>query len=487
MTVYLTGAGCGGPRWLTEEAKEVLSQAEQVVYDNLIHPDLLQLAPEGCVFHQVGKRKGRHSTSQGDIEALLVNLGKRFDRVVRLKGGDPFVFGRGGEEALALQEASVPWRYVPGVTAAVAGLGAAGIPITHRGSAETATLVTGHRKNDEDDRELWDRMAKAGGTRAIYMGASKGRSIAKDLMESGEPGELSCSSVHWGGWGRSTRRDFTLRSVPEDILSPSIIAVGSVTSLGLKPEIGPLCGLQVGVVRPFPESWTTARGLETLGADSYSLPLLKLKKLRENWDRRTISEADWLILTSPRGAALLPEAIDLRRIKGRIVSLGDGTSRSLREIGIEPDHQASDPTSEGLAETLSRLVQPGDMACFFRNERASSLPFQAILGVGADPIDMKAYLMEEAHLPGEDSYLPCWEQSGLDCVAFGSAALVEAYRDRFGDLPEETVPVAWGIHCAQAIRQVFKKEPVVMEDPSYQGLVRSLMDLKRKDFAYHGQ
>ncbi len=479
MTVFLTGAGCGGPRWLTAEAKEILSQADQVVHDDLIHPDLLQIAPEGCGFHMVGKRKGLHSSSQEDIEALLVDLGGRFKVVVRLKGGDPFVFGRGGEEALALQRAQIPWRYVPGITAAIGGLGSQGIPLTHRGSAETATLVTGHRKDDRDDRELWERMAQAGGTRAIYMGASKGRSIARWLMESGEREDLPCSSVHWGGWGRSTRRDFSLKSVPEDLSSPSIIALGDVASLGLKPEDGPLKGLQVGIVRPYPESWTTARDLEALGADCYSLPLLKLKRLEHNWDRDAISRSDWLVLTSPRGAALLPEALDLRRIGGKVVSIGPGTSRALREIGIERDHEATSPTSEGLAEALPRLVQPGDKVCFFRNARSSQLPFKAVSTAGAIPLDLKAYSMEASSLPGEDAYRSCWERTGLDSVAFGSAALVEAYFDLFGPLPEDTVPVVWGVHCAEAVREIFKREPMTMEEPSYQGLVSSLVKLKK--------
>ena len=142
MTVHLVGAGCAGPRWITLEGMELLRRADAVVYDSLIHPDLLQLAPRTCEFHAAGKRKGRASMKQPEINALLTELGKTKGTVVRLKGGDPFVFGRGGEEALALEKAGIPWTCTPGITAAIGGLGRAGIPPTHRGLADSLTLAT---------------------------------------------------------------------------------------------------------------------------------------------------------------------------------------------------------------------------------------------------------------------------------------------------------------------------------------------------------
>lgn len=483
MTVYLTGAGCGGPRWITEEARERISLAEHLVYDRLIHPDLLQLAPKTCRFHYVGKRKDSHSTSQDDICRLLVDLGRTSNRVVRLKGGDPFVFGRGGEEALALQKEGIPWSYVPGVTAAVSGLGAAGVPLTHRGVAETATLVTGHRGKDlsEEDDRLWQRMVEAGGTRAIYMGASRADSIAEKLMKEGEPGKRSCSAVRWGGWGRQERTDFRLDDMGNiGLRSPTVIAIGESSALGLTPVSGPLKGLQIGVVRPAPESWETARILENLGADCYSLPLVNLRKLEKNWDEEAIGNSDWLVLTSPRGASLLPEVTDLRKIGGRIISIGPGTSKALYDIGVHPDLEAEVPTSEGLADTVEKHVSYGQSILFFRNERASDLPVQAARGVGATVLISSAYRMERAELPGEEIYPLCWDESGLDCVVFGSAAMVEAWAARFGRSREGIIPVAWGTHCAEAIRETLSMEPEVMGDPSIEGLIECLTSLQRR-------
>jgi len=204
MTVHLVGAGCGGPLWLVLRARELLQEAAHVVYDSLIHPDLLQLAPEGCEFHPVGKRKGRPSHNQGDVNELLVRLGRSGDNVVRLKGGDPFVFGRGGEEAIALSEAGIPWTYTPGITAAIGGLGAAGIPPTHRGVADSITLVTGHSAGGESpNAELWRSIGSLGGTKAVYMGASSWGELHPLLRQGGMRPDEPCAAVVWGGWGRS--------------------------------------------------------------------------------------------------------------------------------------------------------------------------------------------------------------------------------------------------------------------------------------------
>lgn len=477
MTVHLVGAGCGKPEWITCEALRTIKTAEHLVYDRLIHPDLLQLAPENCIFHYAGKRKDRHAMSQEEINSMLIELGSSSSSVVRLKGGDPFVFGRGGEEALALQKAGVPWSYIPGITAAIGGLGAAGIPLTHRGMAETATLATGHlKKGTEPDSSFWTRLSQAGGTRAIYMGASSSKKISEVLRKSGESPETPCASVTWGGWGRSSVDHFTLEEMADkEIISPSVIAVGDVASLNLCAENGPLKGLQIAIARPGPASWHTARYLEKLGADCYSLPLLQMEKLRSNWDGEAISSSDWLVLSSPRAVALLPEVIDLRHIGGRILSLGPGTTRELIKRGIRPDYEASEPTSEGVATTLRSLVYPKEKVCFFRNELASPLPVEAIKDIGAVPIVLSSYRMTEGDIQGEDLYRMCWEETGLDRIVFGSAALVKEWHRRFGDLPDKAQAVTWGVHCAEAVRDILKTKPVVMNTPDLEGLVKALI------------
>lgn len=480
MTVHLVGAGCGGPLWLTLKGKDLLESAEHIVYDSLIHPDLLQLAPRTCVFHPVGKRKGRPSPKQNEISALLVGLGRTGKSVVRLKGGDPFVFGRGGEEAIALEDAGVPWTFTPGITAALGGLGSAGIPPTHRGAADSVTLVSGHSADGkEPDADAWRAVGGLRGTKAIYMGASSWTKLRPLLLEGGMAPDEPCAAVAWGGWGRARLVTFSPADSP-DIPSPSIVALGETAGIHLSPERGPLRGLQVGLVRPSPESWTTARALESLGADAYSLPLLTLEELRTSGEETLIADADWLVLTSPRGAAILLRRIDPRRIKGRIVAIGEGTAAALASFGIRADAVASPSTSEALAALLAARVRPDERVVFFRNEAGSPLPAEAVRSVGAFPENIAAYRMLPSLPPGCESYENLWDECGLDALVFGSAALAAAWSASAPPPRPETALVAWGETCGRAVERLFGRAPLVMKSSDFHGLITALAEVKLK-------
>lgn len=483
MTVYLVGAGCGTPGFLSLRAREVLGMAEHLVYDRLLHPDLLQLCPQGCVFHPAGKRESDHTLKQSEINDLLVRLGREGDAVVRLKGGDPFVFGRGGEEALALQNAGIPWEILPGATSGLAGTAVEGLSLTHRGLSRALTLVTGHSRKGSLDRALWAPLVRTQGTLGIYMGASNFPQIAEMLEEEGLSPETPAAAVTWGGWGRGRRIQGTLASVAEaggkgEIPSPSIIVVGFAASLDLKPHQGDLKGLQVAVCRPYPNSWLTARLLESMGADAYSLPLLRSSAIDVPDLEKDLQGADWVVLTSPRGIFHLLRLVgDVRRIHGKIVAIGSGTAAALENKGLLADLVPDEPTSKGLAAALEEAVRPGETVLFIRNERASSLPVEAVERVGGKAIVRSSYRMEPADLPGEELYREMWNEAPLHAVVFGSGALVEACFERFGPLPEGVVPVAWGSFCAKIAGQLFDREPLVMKDPSNEGLIESLREL----------
>jgi uroporphyrinogen III methyltransferase/synthase len=481
MTVHLVGAGCGGPLWLTLRGRELIEQAGHIVHDSLIHPDLLQLASPECAFHPVGKRKGRPSPKQEEINGLLVELGATGKNVVRLKGGDPFVFGRGGEEALALEKAGIPWTFTPGITAALGGLGCAGIPPTHRGCADSVTLVTGHcADGEEPDEEFWRTLGSLRGTKAVYMGASSMKKLLPLLLEGGLPPETRCAAVTWGGWGRAFATSF-FPAEPPDIPSPSILAIGGTADLRLLPERGPLSGLQVGLVRPAPESWSTARALECLGADAYSLPVLKLEEIRAPGEEEKIATADWLVLTSPRGASLLLDRVDPRRISGRIAAIGEGTASALAVFGIRADAVASPSTSEALAALLTERVRPAERVVFFRNEAGSPLPEKAVLARGATLENISAYRMVPALPPGWDSYETLWDECGLDALVFGSAALAAAWSE-YAPPPGAAVRlVAWGETCGKTVERLFGQKPLVMKSADFQGLVSALAEVRRKD------
>ncbi|MEO7442229.1 MAG: uroporphyrinogen-III C-methyltransferase, partial [Acidimicrobiales bacterium] len=199
MTVYLVGAGPGDPGLLTVRGAEVLAGADVVAYDRLLDPSLLDLAPPGAERIDVGKSPGG-SGGQEAINDLLVDRGRAGFEVVRLKGGDPFVFGRGGEEALALREAGVAFEVVPGVTSAVAAAAYAGVPVTHRGLSTSFTVVTGHSRHEADNDTDWEGLARCGGTLVVFMGVAHRAEVAGRLMAGGRPPATPVLVVHRGTW-----------------------------------------------------------------------------------------------------------------------------------------------------------------------------------------------------------------------------------------------------------------------------------------------
>jgi uroporphyrinogen III methyltransferase/synthase len=482
VSVYLVGAGCGSPGLLTRDALECVSAARHIVYDRLIHPDILQLAPSSCEFHLVGKKERNHTMGQDEINDLLVSLGRTGETVVRLKGGDPFVFGRGGEEAEYLEKYDIPWRAIPGITSALGGSLLAGLPTTHRRNSSSVTMATAHRRCGvrENDDAYWRDIASSPGTLALYMGTSNFAETADLLMANGKPPGALSSVVHWGGWARARRMDgtlegFALMARARELPSPSIIYIGDASGIKLSPEAGPMRGMQVAVCRPYPECWETGRALERLSADCYGLPLLSLERIDPDESSiDSIATADWLVLTSPRGASRLAEVLgDMRRIKGRIVSIGKGTSEMLRRIGIISDME-SDGSGKGLAETLKNVVSPGETVVFARNERASDEAVTASRSVGAEARIVSTYRMVPREVPGLEVMREQWASCGLDAVVFGSSEMAREYSERLGRPPKGTSLVAWGEKCANSVRNIFGIDAVVMRTPDMDGLIRAL-------------
>lgn len=234
MTVYLVGAGPGDPELFTLRGAALLRRAEVVVHDRLIPHELLAMAPAGAEVVDVGKTPGR-PTRQVDINRLLVDRGLHGHEVVRLKGGDPFLFGRGGEEALALRAAGVPYEVVPGVTSSLAAPAAAGIPVTHRGLSTSVTVVTGHVGDPSAPGGVdWESLGRAGGTLVVLMGMSDRSEIAGALLASGRSPSTPVAIVHWGTTPRQQVVRTTLDGLPSvDLPAPSTIVIGPVAALDL--------------------------------------------------------------------------------------------------------------------------------------------------------------------------------------------------------------------------------------------------------------
>jgi uroporphyrinogen III methyltransferase/synthase len=482
MSVTLVGAGCGSPRLLTIAARESVSRADHIVYDRLIHPDILQLAPDNCVFHPVGKKESNHTLPQNEINTLLIRLAASKANVVRLKGGDPFVFGRGAEEAMALESAGIEWNAISGVTSALGGAIGSGLPVTQRGTSSSLTFATVQRYSSVDLKQLSHEIADSEGTVALYMGTSAFAALSEELIAAGKPPDTPVAVIAWGGWGRARRINGSLleiREVSQDegLPSPSVIYIGGSAGSGLSPKRGALAGMQVAICRPYPECWNVGRMIEEHDADCYGLPLLEIAPMEPGdaeETRTAVERADWLVLTSPRGALELRRVVrDIRRIRGKVAAIGEGTAKSLRGIGIEPEHTAGG-TSESLAELLSSLVKQGESVVFARNERGSHVAVEAASAAGASVRSIPTYMMKPRELRGFDVMCEQWESCGLDAVVFGSAALVEEYARVIGSPPDTAETIAWGSACADAILKIFGRKALKMSTPDIHGLIEVL-------------
>ena len=337
MTVYLVGAGPGDPGLLTVRGAEVLGRADVVVYDRLSVASLLQLAPDSAELISVGKAPGRVEMTQTDINELLVERGKAGECVVRLKGGDPFVFARGGEEAAALLEAGVPFEVVPGITSAIAAPAYAGIPLTLRHSSTSFTVVTGHEDPSvgADGSVDWDALGRVGGTIVVLMGVARIRQIADRLLASGRAPETPVAAVTWGTRPEQRTVRATLATIADQPIDPpATIVIGDVAALDLAWfERRPLFGRRVVVTRAKAQAAVLTSRLEEMGAEVIELPVISIDDPDDGGEalRRLASRVrtyDWVVVTSANGAPPAP----CRRCVMRVISPACVWPRSGRAL-----------------------------------------------------------------------------------------------------------------------------------------------------------
>jgi uroporphyrinogen III methyltransferase/synthase len=358
--VHLVGAGPGDPGLLTVRAVELLGAADVVLYDRLIPPEALAHAPQAELIY-VGKEGEGPQFPQDDTHALLLEHARAGRRVVRLKGGDPFVFGRGGEEALVLQEAGIPFEVVPGVTAGVAAPAYAGVPVTHRDVASGVAFVTGHEDPAKPNTHIdWAALARFPGTLVFYMGVRSLPKIAERLVAEGRPADEPVAVVERGTLpGQrtllATLADVAERAAAERIKAPAITLVGEVARLREQLawlEARPLHGRTVAVTRARAQASELAARLRTLGAAVVEAPAIRIRPLEEPLP--PLDGYDLVCVTSPNGADLLLDRLrDARDLAGiTVAAIGPGTARTLRARGVEPDVIPARAVAEGLVEAL---------------------------------------------------------------------------------------------------------------------------------------
>ncbi|MDP6107066.1 MAG: uroporphyrinogen-III C-methyltransferase [Candidatus Brocadiia bacterium] len=373
--VYLVGAGPGDPGLLTLRGQDLLSRADVVVYDNLVSPRILDHAPADAERIYVGKRASAHTLRQDEINQLLVERASAGADVVRLKGGDPFVFGRGGEEALALAEVGIEFEVVPGVTAAVAGAAYAGIPVTHRALASSLGLVTGHEAADKDDSTLdWQALARWEGTLVFYMGVGNLGPICKRLRAEGLDPQTPAVVIRWGTTPRQQVITAVLDTLPEraqeaGLKPPALIVIGKVVTLREKLmwfERRPLFGRRIIVTRARLQAGRLSRRLEALGAEVVELPTIRIEPPDDPAPlRQSVRELDafqWIVFTSVNGVdaffgELSEAALDSRALGScKVCAIGPATAARLSDYGIRADAQPQRYTSAAVVDMLASVA-----------------------------------------------------------------------------------------------------------------------------------
>lgn len=449
-TVYLIGAGPGDPSLMTLRGQELMTQADCVVYDALANTAMLAWCKAGCEQIYVGKRAGNHALPQQEINRLLVECAAKHACTVRLKGGDPYVFGRGGEEAQALFAAKVPFEVVPGVTSAIAGPACAGIPVTQRGLCTQFTVFTGHEDPTKPESGLdIAGIAAAKGTKVMLMGMSRLREVTAALMAAGQGGDVPAAAVQWAATGRQRSVTATVATLAdaverEGLASPAVVVIGEVVSLA--PQLDwrsrlPLAGRRIVVTRTREQASELTAQLAAKGADVMGLPTIRIAPPS---DRQDFAAAvvdsphyDWLVFSSPNGVKKFFEAFfavyeDIREIGGaRLAAVGAGTAAELKKYGLMVDVMPKKAVAEELIAEFDRKADDfGGVAnstvLWVHSEKGRRVIYDELMKRQAIVDECIAYntVPETEDVSGARARL---QNEGADIITFTSSSTVKNF------------------------------------------------------------
>jgi uroporphyrinogen III methyltransferase/synthase len=488
--VYLVGAGPGSLDLVTLRTKQLVKQADVLVYDYLCNPEMLRWAKADVEIIYAGKSASAHTLTQDEINALLVERAKQGKAVVRLKGGDPYVFGRGGEEAQVLARAGVAFEVVPGVTSAIAASAYAGIPVTHRDFASTVTFVTGHEDPGKAESSIdWRQLATLRGTKVFLMGVERLREIARRLMAEGADPATPAALVRWGTTGRQESLEGTLANVADLVEKrgfrpPAITIVGEVVRLRAELnwfEALPLFGQRIVVTRTRSQASTLTAKLARLGADVLEIPTIGIVPCALDDSQRAKLENlaahfDWIIFASPNAVDIFfAEYFKLNRdIRGlgaiKFAAVGPATGRKLRELHLHVDLQPEIYTAEQMAQTFNIVDARAARVCWPHGNL--SLP------VLADSLRQSVALLEEwviyntvPETEDRTSARARYAREGAHWITFTSASTAENWHNLKIE-PAEGTPrpraISMGPVTTEALRrlgyQVAAEAPVATLD-----------------------
>jgi uroporphyrinogen III methyltransferase/synthase len=482
--VFIVGAGPGDPGLLTLAAAKALAEADVVLYDALASPAVLRHARPGADVRYVGKRSRDHAYPQAELTELLVSLARGGKKVVRLKGGDPFIYGRGGEEARACREAGVPYTVIPGITSAIAAPAYAGIPLTYRGLAEHFLVVTGHTADPLRTPD-WELAARVH-TLVILMGVETFASIAEALIAAGKDPETPAAAVRWG-----TRPDqqvvlATIGTLAEEMAgarleSPAVIVVGVVASLARELAWftpGPLAGRRIVVTRARSQSSDLAAALEALGAYVVEAPVIGICSNASDTALQDAvsSHPDWLLFTSANAVAATFEALQARSLDARalagakLAAVGTATAHALRERGLVADFVPSKATSEALTAELP--IERGEVAVLPASSLTGESVAAALRARGAAVTQVVAYTNVPQPLDAQQRR----EVLEADVITFTSASTARNLREALEGTPlaASTRLVSIGPQTSAAVIEAFGHVDREASSPALESLIEAV-------------
>ncbi len=494
--VALVGAGPGDEGLMTLRGKEWLERADVVIYDHLANERLLRFTQPGTEFIYAGKKEGRVTLSQDRINALLIEKAKLGEIVVRLKGGDPFIFGRGGEETQALTEAGIPFVVVPGVTSPIGVAAYAGIPLTHRDFSSTISIITGSNEKGKEDTHIdWEKIASRSGTLIFLMGARKLKRISENLMKYGKDPDTPIAVIQWGTTYRQKTWTGTLNTIvdiaaKENIKPPALTIVGEVVNL--KPhsdwyETLPLFGKALVITRPEEQSEAFMHGLLERGAEPFLFPVIETIP-PEDWkplDKaiQKLDSYDGLIFTSVNGVKFFMRRLkekgkDVRELKGlRLYAIGPKTERAVNALGINVDVVPESYVAESLIDSLGKENIKGKRFLLPRAAVArETLPDQ-LRSQGAI-IDVAPAYRTVRPQTDTDELIRRLKKGSIDAVTFTSSSTVTHFMELIGaELKPQIAKIAVaciGPVTAKTAENAGLKVDIMAEEYTVDGLIAAL-------------
>jgi uroporphyrinogen III methyltransferase / synthase len=495
--VYLVGAGPGDPGLITLKGFRLLQRAEVVIYDFLANPELLKVVPPGAEIIYVGKKGGDHTMPQGDINRLIIEKALTGKKIVRLKGGDPYIFGRGGEEAEALAKAQIPFEIVPGISSAIAVPAYAGIPLTHRRYNTSVSFFTGH---EDPTKENLSRDFGSGsdpmGTLVFLMGVKNLSVIVEKLIHQGVDPETPAALIQWGTTNRQKTVAGTLRTIMQKseaagLTPPAIFIVGRVVELRDTLdwfERRPLQGKKVVVTRTREQASALVDLLAELGAECLEFPTITIVPPAD-WSEldqvlARIEGFDWIFFTSPNGVRFFFDRLetlgsDIRNLKGvKIGVIGPATAEALAQVRLRPDLVPEKYQAEDLLEALSQIPLADKKILIPRAAQARDVLPEGLRRMGAEVLVVSAYqtLPAETEKEGLDQLL---SQGAVDCLTFTSSSTVVHFlalfpRQKILSLLKKVTIACIGPITAQTARDNGLTVSVIAEEYTIPGLVKSI-------------